>query len=149
MKRNQGYSLDKISKNLFIGDYFASINLKLLSSLGITHILVCGYELTCRFPARFKYLHLRIDDTPNQQISQFFAESFDFVDEGVQTGSVLIHCAQGRSRSVSFAVSFLMRKKNIVSSKALLKLQNKHPESSPNPGFIIQLQEYELVLGLR
>ena len=76
MNVNKEYSLDKISKNLFIGDYFASINQKVLSSLGITHILVCGYELTCRFPTRFKYLHLRIDDSPNQQISQFFDEAF-------------------------------------------------------------------------
>ena len=149
MNGNKEYSLDQISKNLFIGDYYASINLKLLVSIGITHILVCGYELVCRYPKRFKYHHLKIDDSPNQHISQFFAETFEFIDEGVQTGSVLIHCAQGRSRSVSFGISFIMRKKHLNFNRAFSKVQNKHSESNPNRGFVAQLQDYELVLGLR
>jgi len=38
-------SMDKIDDNLYLGNRYASMNLKILLDNGITHIMVCGSYL--------------------------------------------------------------------------------------------------------
>lgn len=51
---------------LYLGNYEAASNLELLQLRGITHILVCGEFLKVRFPDKFSYKQLPIQDSLNQ-----------------------------------------------------------------------------------
>lgn len=143
-----GFSDDikKIDENLFIGDYMVSINYNILTQYNISHILVCGEELSCRYPRDFKYKHLMIADTPSTQISDYFQEVYEFIKDGLLNGCVLVHCAQARSRSVSMIISYIMKSKQISFKKAFEMLKKKHPIADPNQGFKKQLVNYEQVL---
>lgn len=137
-----------VGRNLYIGDYLVSINYEILLHLNITHILNCAEELSPRYPETFKYLHLMIDDSPDTQISQHFDKAFEFISEGVRTGCVLVHCAQGCSRSVSFVLMYLMKSRKISFKSSLKALKQLYPNAFPNPGFCKQLKAYEKTLNI-
>ena len=136
-------SIRSISPNLFIGDYLAAINYNILQQFNITHILVCGEELSCRYPNSFTYMHLKIDDSPVQSLKEYFGEAYIFIRRGVQKGRVLVHCAQAISRSVRMVVSYLMKSQNLKFNQAFSFLKKKHPQADPIPAFRKQLLQYE------
>ena len=136
-------SFTQVSEKLYIGDYFVSINYQTLIDRNITHILVCGEELNCRYPQEFTYKKLEIQDTSTTSIKEYFQEVYDFISEGMKQGSVLVHCAQAKSRSASMVISYIMKKENMKFKKAFETLKKNHPKASPNPGFVQQLIDYE------
>jgi atypical dual specificity phosphatase len=136
-------SFDKVDERLYIGDYFASLNYAVLVDNNITHILVCGEELSCRYPQEFAYKHLKIKDDSGTSISEYFDEVFIFISRGRKLGGVLVHCAESKSRSASMVLSYLMKSRQIRYKKAFKMLKKIHPLAQPNNGFIRQLIEYE------
>ncbi len=142
-------NLNLVSRNLFIGDYLMSINYEVLIHYNITHILICAEELSPRFPESFHYKQLFIDDDPNYPIRDYFDEAYDFISEGVNRGAVLVHCAQGRSRSVSMILMYLIRNHRITFKKALHYIKEKHKNANPDPGFQIQLKQFQKTLNIK
>jgi len=59
------------------------------------------------------------------------------------SGRILIHCNQGRSRSASVVVGYLMKANRWSYDTALQHLRSKRPACLPNTGFQEQLLEYE------
>jgi hypothetical protein len=57
-------------------------------------------------------------------------------------GTVLVHCAQGISRSASILIGYLMSREQLPYDTALAQLQAARPVVQPNPGFALQLQEF-------
>ncbi|KAJ0762870.1 putative phosphoric monoester hydrolase [Helianthus annuus] len=76
-------------------------------------------------------------------IAQYFDDCFGFINEAKRTGSVLVHCFAGRSRSATVVVAYLMKTHGMRSSKALNLVKSKRSVVAPNAGFILQLQSYE------
>ena len=58
-------------------------------------------------------------------------------------GNVLVHCAQGVSRSATIVASYLMRKENMLCNDALSFIKYLRPVSVPNYGFRTQLKQLE------
>ncbi len=56
---------------------------------------------------------------------------------------MLVHCAQGMSRSVSILAAYLMWKEHISTDTALEAIKSARPCSNPNEGFVAQLREFE------
>jgi len=56
---------------------------------------------------------MEAEDHPGAQIKMLFEASFDFIDEGVKTGKVLVHCVRGVSRSSTICAAYIMRKYNL------------------------------------
>eukprot|EP00434_Breviolum_minutum_P033573 symbB.v1.2.029710.t1/scaffold3285.1/size59764/4 len=78
-----------------------------------------------------------------QDLAQHFDETRLFISEGLASGKVLVHCTEGRSRSVAILVAFLMQKEKISLGKALLSIKEKRPEIDLKPGFLDQLRSLE------
>lgn len=64
-------------------------------------------------------------------------------------GRVLVHCAQGVSRSAAVVIAYLMRTYDMLLNDALALVTACRPCVSPNIGFIYQLTEYGKVLAGR
>lgn len=118
-----------------------------LKSLGITHILtVAGGLGSCPFPETFTYSVVEVDDRMSADLAAHFSRCFAFIDEGLKSGGVLVHCLAGMSRSVTIVTAYLMKTKGWNLRRALGHVKAKRPIAQPNLGFLRQLEDFETAL---
>ena len=83
-------------------------------------------------------------DEPKQDILNNIAEGIKFIHEGRKKGDgVLVNCAQGKSRSGTLVIAYLMAHQGMTAEEATQKTQSIRSIVHPNPGFMAQLLELE------
>ena len=111
----------------------------------IKYILNCASECNNLYEDKIKYLKLEIKDQNDYPIKDFFEKGTNFINEAVNNkdGNILIHCMQGKSRSTTLLMAYLIKykKEDINSSYKILKAKRRL--TMPNLGFMQQLREYE------
>ncbi|XP_068659792.1 dual specificity protein phosphatase PHS1 isoform X2 [Aristolochia californica] len=137
-----------ISSNLFIGGALAARSVHTLQYLGITHILcLCSNEIgqsDSQYPELFVYKNFSIYDHEDAKISSLFGEASDCVEEVERLGKkVLVHCFEGKSRSATVVLAYLMLKKNYTLLEAWNTLKRVHRRAQPNDGFARCLLELD------
>ncbi|CAD8213047.1 unnamed protein product [Paramecium octaurelia] len=143
--RNRGF-LDKtfpneiIEKKLYLGSgEHAQDTEMLIDILGITHVVNATVEIQ-NYSNQLKYLKVEIYDEPHVCIKQYFDQVYQFIEDAFQeNGKVLIHCAQGKSRSACFTVMYLMRKNDWPFEQAYDFVRECREIVCINDGFINQL----------
>jgi len=63
-------------------------------------------------------------------------------------GSVLVHCAAGKSRSASLVIAYLMREFKWKYEEAFNYVKSKRSIVQPNPGFVKLLKNCEITFGV-
>lgn len=130
----------------------------------ITHILsVIRFEIIPEYLVRKSYTlkNIPIDDNMNTDVLQYFNETNRFIDSCLfpdeieydpkkvdfrkkpQKGAIYIHCQAGVSRSVTFAVAYLMYRYGFNLKTALHAVKRKRSVAEPNENFMEQLKLYE------
>lgn len=151
LKRPKNYycefEMNQIIPRLFLSDDMAARNRALLDKNKITHILNLTVNIPNKYEPEITYMKLIIFDFESQDISQYFAESFEFIDNALtqcEHNSVLVHCNAGISRSSSFIIAYLLQKRIFIKYKDAYKHVKKcRPVISPNRGFEKQLLNLE------
>ena len=69
-----------------------------------------------------------------------------FLDAMLATGSVLVRCEQGMSRSATILMAYLMRFHGMTRNEAYVACKTKRPIVNPNEGFWKQLEAYKIIL---
>lgn len=143
---------DEVYPNIYIGDVGAAKNKQYLRRIGITHILNTaegnqfGMVNTSKDYYRdtnMKYMGVQLLDLPVTNISAHFAETADFIENGVKSGGkVLVHCVMGMSRSSTCVLSYLMIKEGFTATEAMRRVR-LHRDIRPNDGFLHQLAELD------
>ncbi|KAF6263441.1 protein-tyrosine phosphatase-like protein [Scenedesmus sp. NREL 46B-D3] len=133
----------KLRAGLFIGSIESEASLAALQAAGITHILQAGAELAPSHPEQFIYKRLSVSDEEDEDLVAVLKEASEFIDEGRKSGAVLVHCAQGISRSAAVLTAYLMTHARFSFQTALSHVQQARPNADPNQGFRLQLQEFE------
>lgn len=98
-------------------------------------------------------LHIRLNDTPEEDISKYFDQTYTFINNFINKGeNVLVHCRAGVSRSATVVINYIMKKKyenEIVTSNPQQVLnevvefvRSKRVFINPNSGFMNQLLNY-------
>ncbi|XP_061957500.1 dual specificity protein phosphatase PHS1-like isoform X4 [Populus nigra] len=79
---------------------------------------------------------LKISDHEDSNISSIFGEASDFIDHVESIGGrVLVHCFEGRSRSATLVLAYLMLRKKFTLLEAWNALRRAHRRAQPNDGF--------------
>lgn len=133
-------SIDKVTENLFIGNFRGARDKELLLEHGITHILICSDDLEKCYVDEYVYHKIEVVDVPHTDLTKFFKTAIDFIESGTK---VLVHCFAGMSRSATFVIAYLMVKNKWSFEIALKFLKEKRPIVDPNKGFRVQLRKFE------
>ncbi|CAD8067073.1 unnamed protein product [Paramecium primaurelia] len=138
---------EKERGKLFLGNLDCLINQQILETNNINCILsICTEEKIIVGP-KYQQIYLDIHDNMNSQISKVFERSYLFIENALKSQqNVLIHCAAGISRSATLVLAYLMKTYQYTLEQALRFLKQKRPYVRPNPGFLLQLLDYENML---
>lgn len=133
---------------VYLGSDLVARNKDLLLTNGITHIINAA-KVVCDvyFPDDFVYHVLNLYDAGNESILGSFFGVIDFIEEARQkNGKVYIHCYEGVSRSTTLTIAYLMWKLRKKFTVVMEEVKQKRPVASPNPGFIVQLLQWEKMI---
>ena len=144
-----------ISNNLYLGAFQSAMNTNFLTNNNIQLIInAANDQLYNLFPKLKKYKEefysqydftlLGLEDTTTQEID------FNIIKDICQqihqylteNKGVLIHCAQGKSRSAMVVIFYLVEKCNMTLDEATLYLKGKRSCVQLNDGFASQLKNY-------
>jgi atypical dual specificity phosphatase len=150
---------------LYLGGYKAVQNSTFLKRKNVTHVVNTAKGLEMFGPSYIRglnnakglgvtFLEMNWCDDSNQTLSAAdLSQAVHFIHiSRMAGGSVIVHCAQGKSRSTSVILAYLLslptaiRVRTLTSSQyatavngSLAKVQEKRAMAEPNPNFMSQL----------
>jgi protein-tyrosine phosphatase len=138
-----------IYRSLWVGSVTNAMDVSMLQSVRITHIVNATAEEENFFPQKFVYHRVPLYDKTSERAAPYFDQVIEFISAAHAAGGlVLIHCQEGISRSVTLALAYRMVTEHISLGKAFADIKLVRPEAEPNPGFLQELRELERrVLG--
>ena len=137
--------MDKITENLWLGNYAAANNMTNLKKEGIKKVL-CVMDfpiITYNEEDNINQKVISIVDVPSENIIKYFGESLKFIDG---EDKVLVHCMAGASRSATIVIAYIMWKEKKPMDDAIKFVQSKRNAVYPNYGFTKQLRMFENLL---
>jgi len=138
------FTASKINDNIYISNLPSAFNKEALQAEGITHILNLILGIDSIYPDDFIYKNIPARDVARQDLSQYFLECVQFMDEAIKNGGkVLVHCSQGISRSATIVIAYLIKIEGYTFEDALEFTKSKRDMVNPNPGFKKQLKLFE------
>ncbi|KDQ61300.1 hypothetical protein JAAARDRAFT_55974 [Jaapia argillacea MUCL 33604] len=149
--------ISEILPRLYISDLTVAEDPKILSHLGITHVLSAmrGYVAIPSssshpsFSLPLTHAQIPLEDSPFSELAAHLPTSTQFLRDALRdpNSKVLVHCLQGVSRSASVVAAYLMATYGWTPAQAVGYIKSKRSVAEPNFGFISQLQEYADSLG--
>jgi protein-tyrosine phosphatase len=140
--------ISEILPNLFLGNIGAAKNKKLLLQHNIKYIVRVLNIKDHIYEGEYMYHIVEIEDHDEVNLIQHFDNAVAFIQEkmNLNDGNVFIHCAQGKSRSPSVVIAYLMKQRDMTLKEALSHVQKCRPVVYPNSGFMEQLAQYENIV---
>jgi predicted protein tyrosine phosphatase len=132
---------------LYVSGEDAAKDASIVAQACITHVLNCAGPQCPNHHAAdpaFTYLRLNLYDHASEDILWFVYPALDFIAAARAAGGrVLLHCAQGVSRSCSLAIAWLMHAEGASYQEAYAKTRASRGVCAPNPSFICGLLEWQ------
>lgn len=102
----------------------------------------------------YNHLQISVTDEESSDLLLHLPTTNTFIDKALfgpeadssskkHQGCVLVHCAQGQSRSVSVIIAYLMYKYKLLYDQALHAVRRKVEGALPNSGFVEQLKVFQ------
>lgn len=135
--------LCKITDSLFISNARSACSDELLSQEGVTMCINVSKQQP--FPSlRISTLRVPVYDDPGENLYKYFDRCADAIESTANSaGCSVVYCKNGRSRSASICVAYLMKHKGLSLQDAFDSVKAARSVVEPNEGFWRQLQRYE------
>lgn len=142
--------MDKASQifpYLYLGTEWNACDWQWLVNNRVDHIVNVTNEVENFFPARLKYLKIRVSDEASTELMKHWNQTNQFIKEAKEKGgAVLVHCKKGISRSSSTVIAFAMKEYGWGLEQAMEHVKKKRDCITPNKGFVEQLKTFEGIL---
>ena len=144
MKR-KNFTANEIIPGLYLGDIYDAHNLKGLQERNISKILTIAASIKPAYPEKFTYLNLEARDTLQEDVlPSYFKQSNEFISTAIENNeNILVHCMQGRSRSATLVIAYLIKHHKYEARDAQKLLKEKRSVVGPNDHFMQQLIQYQ------
>jgi protein tyrosine phosphatase (PTP) superfamily phosphohydrolase (DUF442 family) len=141
---------------LYVSSYREACDVAVTESAGIQAYLCVARDVNPALPAHVSetevvngdiaFLHVPVDDAADTRLEEHFNTIFNFIDAQEAAGRpVLLYCQQGKSRSVAFAVAYLMQRLGFSPEEALMEIRVGYNRADPNVFFLAQLHNWNPV----
>ena len=114
-----------------------------------------GYVINCakecdhheNLPDDVGYKKVELNDSTSQGMYDLFDEMVELLDSCSKDGiKTIIHCYEGKSRSVTFVLAYLMKMEGMKLKEAFEFVKERRSIILPNVSFMQQLGRYEETL---
>lgn len=141
---NPSEQMTKVCDNFFVGSLADAYNQELLQSNKITHILNVASEINIVERVNHKYAKYGVDDDCDQaDISNIMKDALSFVKCAIEEGgTVLVHCLEGKSRSVCVAIAYIVLLIGINFDECVEYIKRERPQVDIFPLYLAQTREY-------
>ena len=87
-------------------------------------------------------------DEQNENIGRHFNGVHSFIKQAILGGGVvLVHCFSGLNLSPAFVIAYLIKERKCSAKKSIKIINRAQKIPRPIPGFMFQLENYELIVG--
>ncbi|KAH9953305.1 protein-tyrosine phosphatase-like protein [Russula dissimulans] len=135
-----------ILPRLYISDLQSAEDARILSELGITHVLSAMPGHVALPPALVTHAtQVPLHDAPFAELAAHLPRTTRYIARALRSSPdarVLVHCAMGASRSVAVVCGYLIAARGLHPAQALEFVKARRAAAAPNRGFIDQLHEY-------
>ncbi|CAK83301.1 unnamed protein product (macronuclear) [Paramecium tetraurelia] len=133
---------------LWLGNLRAAQNITKLIENNIKTVITVANNLFISFKQNLNIRHkiFKVEDSEKAQIINHFEEINNEILNGLNHGSVLVHCVAGISRSSACVIAFIMKTHKWTYEKTFYYVKEKRLVINPNRGFKKQLIQYHNIL---
>ncbi|CAG9315380.1 unnamed protein product [Blepharisma stoltei] len=143
-----GYPNEIIPNKLYLGNFHHAEDALVHQNLKLTHILNATNGFSHKFESKgVVYLRLGVEDLETENISEYFQIAFEFIDNIISSekSRVLVHCAQGVSRSAAFVIMYIIKSMSVSYEEAFQFVKRHREIIKPNDGFAYQLRSLKSI----
>lgn len=87
-------------------------------------------------------LYVPANDHESCDISKYFHQAANFINDCLERTNIMVHCLAGVSRSVSLVISYLIKHRGFSFQKAYETIKSRRRIIHPNDGFIQHLKRF-------
>lgn len=135
--------MTQLTHNLWVGSLDDAFDNNIIQN--VTHILNVASELELLPRINHQYTKIAVnDDDENTDISTILHECIAYITNAHQqdNGTVLIHCLEGKSRSVCVCLAYMCVTLGMTFEDALALVKSKRPIIDIYPLYQKQLEDY-------
>ncbi|XP_016295730.1 dual specificity phosphatase 28-like isoform X2 [Sinocyclocheilus anshuiensis] len=93
------------------------------------------------FPSmRISTLRVPVYDDPQEDLYKYFDRCADAIASEAERGGTVVYCKNGRSRSATVCVAYLMKHQGLTLTDAFQVVKSARSVVAPNPGFWTPLE---------
>jgi predicted protein tyrosine phosphatase len=137
--------VDRVCRGVLIGNCHAAAALDVLERCHVTHTLSVVVEVDKPPSPDRPHIRVAVEDSRQppwpEKLAEALPEAVRFIDSAVaEGGTVLVHCNQGTSRSVTVVLAYLIKHKAMTLREAFNTMTRRRspdsPATHPNIGFL-------------